>query len=204
MLLYVCCVFSLTLEVPAKNKVCIYDEVGVGNKVGFKVEVLSGGKKDLIFSIVSVGREEEIYNEELGDKMMIQPFVIETNFHFPFFSEYRFCFDNRYGTPFAKIVRIDFTNLESYTFIDPNASTSSLIQDRDVQQFSNTLTTIQNQAEEIRIRQVEFKSTETQRRNGLSSLHFSVYFSIFIQIALFLVFAVLQVYMIKRRLTLTP
>ena len=36
---------------------CIYDEVGVGNKVGFKVEVLSGGKKDLIFSVSTLSEQ---------------------------------------------------------------------------------------------------------------------------------------------------
>lgn len=45
---------------------CIYDEVGVGNKVGFKVEVLSGGKKDLIFSVSTLSEQllGAVYDKE--------------------------------------------------------------------------------------------------------------------------------------------
>ncbi|KAK8810440.1 hypothetical protein WA158_007015 [Blastocystis sp. Blastoise] len=192
----VCLVTSVLIEVPADGIICLFDELGINNRMNIRVDVLEGGQKDLLFTIDSVGRDEQLFKEELGDKMLFKTYVEKTGFEFPYFAEYKFCFDNKGFSSFAKVVQINMTSLDSFVSWS-TMEENKPVQEEDIANIGKSIEEIQKMAEEIKGRQAAFRVQETDRRSDLASVHNKVSLTTIVEICVFIVFSVVQVYVVK-------
>ncbi|KAK8801185.1 hypothetical protein WA158_001955 [Blastocystis sp. Blastoise] len=188
---------AIIIQVPIRDTLCLYDELSVSNKVDFRVEVLSGGEKDIQFTITSLGRDEVVYTKELGDRLLILPYLHEHDFEFPYFSEYKFCFDNTIGTKYPKMVKFELTNVESFSGWSAEDEKVEPIQESDVNRIASGVQDITKLANEIKGRQAAFKTQETERRSNLENVHTRVSFTSITEIVVFIIFAIVQVYVVK-------
>ncbi|CBK24847.2 uncharacterized protein [Blastocystis hominis] len=175
---------SVIIEIPAGEKRCLYDEMGIGHKPHM--------------FITSIGRDEVISDHELGIDPDHPPTFRDTLLEIPYFSEYAFCLDNdktRYSKA-AKIVDIRFDEGENEDGLD--TIDDDLLKGEDIIHIGDSMKEIQSMTTDIKGKQAAYRLQEEERRAIVMKTHDRVSLVNLIEIVTFFLFSVVQIFVIRR------
>ncbi|KAK8811183.1 hypothetical protein WA538_005343 [Blastocystis sp. DL] len=172
--------------------------MGLGHKPNLYISVIDGGKHDVHFSIKSVGREEYLVDIDLGTDPAHPPAFRDNEFEIPYFAEYMFCIDNSHKemSQYDKMVEIRFTeggNVDGAGDYD-----SELIKDQDIANVNSVMESIKRMTEEIKGKQAAYRIQEESRRSSVLETHNRVSLVNMIEIVVFFVFSIVQIFVVKR------